>query len=179
MKRRIAPVGSDLMRRLAFIELMELLEFSVLRLDSPAYGARASRDAGLIGTLDWWFPDPQPPQDAHAQSLEGHTVYIFSTAAALRDAVLPSDDTVVHFDSPADVCAPGPDGETSGIRMVAKTRGKSVAAPRPQAGRPPFLRVDVNTLLRRVVVPRGLPQHLFDVVSSLVRSRVWVDVVRP
>ncbi|MGE8687955.1 MAG: hypothetical protein ACN6PJ_12515 [Achromobacter sp.] len=170
----------DVMRKLPFIELMELLEFSVLRLDSPQACRPEPARAGLIGTLDWWFwTSPGECASARADASDV-AVYICSSTAALKEAVLPDGDTLLDFGRLAGEARPvRAGGEARGLRLYASAfpgrrgRGRAGAADRAT------LRVDLKALLSRVVVPARVPQHLFELVASLVRSRVWVDVVRP
>lgn len=168
--------GAGLTRRLAFIELMELLEFNVLRLDPPG-GLPAAPPGDLIGTLDWWLGRSVEPPSARAGPIEDHAVYICSTTRALRQAVLPADDTLVHLADAAETAGPLPGAQ--GVRLYATARAPRVRPPASADARPPYLRVDLTTLLSRVVVPARLPQHMFELIQSVVRSRVWVDVVRP
>lgn len=169
----------DVTLKVAFIELMELLEFSVLRLNSPDAVPSMLRQHELIGTLDWQFPELSELPEYREASSHDHSVYICSTTAALRDAVLPADDTDVRFES---AVVSGRRGiapqDARGIRLSATTRRESSSISQISCTKPAYLRVDLNKLLRGVVVPSRLPQQTFELVQSVVRSRVWVDVVR-
>ncbi len=169
-----------LTRRLAFIELMELLEFSVLRLDPPSAGLSPAPLTELIGTQDWRLAEGGEAPPSSAERDEDHAVYIYSTTDALREAVLPAEDTLVRLDSAAavsgDSLPSAPD--MHGVRLSASARGPQTW-PRVQTrARRPTLRVDLTRLLSRVVVPTARPHHMFELVQSVVRSRVWIDVVR-
>lgn len=173
----------DLMRKLAFVELMELLEFSVLRLDRPQ--AARPGPAGLIGTQDWWFPsapsvcalDGVDTPDAAAPDI---AVYVCSSPAALKDAVLPDGYTQLGFRRLASEAGSVRAKDAAlGLRLYATTDPGRCGKRRARAADRVALRVDLNVLLGRVVVPARVPQHMFELVASVVRSRVWVDVVRP
>lgn len=170
----------DVMRKLAFIELMELLEFSVLRLDSPQACRPEPARAGLIGTLDWWF-SASPAECASAcADASDVAVYICSSTAALKEAVLPDGDTLLDFGRLAGEARPmRAVGEARGLRLYATAHPGRRGEERVGAARQVTLRVDLKALLSRVVVPAQVPQHMFELVASVVRSRVWVDVVRP
>ncbi|CAB5511981.1 hypothetical protein LMG26857_01270 [Achromobacter anxifer] len=183
----------DLMRKLAFVELMELLEFSVLRLDRPQAGRPGPAPEGLIGTQDWWFaPASSACAPAHAADAEGSdtdtpdaaapdvAVYVCSSQAALREAVLPDGDTQLDFGRLAGEGGAARAGDAArGLRLYATADPGRCGELRARAMDRLALRVDLKALLSRVVVPARVPQHIFELVASVVRSRVWVEVVRP
>lgn len=146
-----AAPTSPIARGLSFVELMELLEFSRLRFEAPAAGASST----LIGTQEWHLgidADGLPPSD----------IYICSTLEALRDAVLPPADAELRIDTPS----------LDFIRLMATARAR--ATPLPQ----PCLRVDLQALIRRVLVAAEAPAHLYDLVRQVVMARLWIDVAR-
>ncbi len=145
------PREQVLMRRLPFIEFMELLEFSHLRFEPPEPAAGAA----LLGTLEW---RNGPQHDAGDTS----GIYVCSTLEALRDAVLSPEAAEIHIDSPA----------RGRIRLRAIARHRSAAA------RPPCIRVDLSALIRRVLVPAAAPAHLYDLVRHVVMTRLWIEVAR-
>ncbi len=173
----------DLMRKLAFVELMELLEFSVLRLDRPQTGRPGPAPAGLIGTQDWWFAPASPacaPADAPDAAAPDAAVYVCSSQAALKEAVLPDGDTQLDFGRLAGEGGPARGEDAArGLRLYAMADPGRCGELRARAMDRVALRVDLKALLSRVVVPARVPQHVFELVASVVRSRVWVDVVRP
>lgn len=152
-------------RSLPFLELIELLEFSRLRLDPPPAQALKSPDA-LLGTQDWLCAAsavPLPP----TQDFE---VYVCSTLSALETAVLPPDDTRLHVDPPV---AAAHEASVSRLRLCATG---------PQRKRKrralPHVRVDIAALIQRVMVPATVPNHVFELIQQVVRTRLWVDVAR-
>ena len=163
-----SSAGVCVMRRLPFLELMELLEFSRLRLDPPA--AAPTRATGLVlGTQDWLCPDAAGTLPA----TEAFDVYVCSTLAALHDAVLPPDDTRLHFDMSTHAQTAPTASRTHHVRLCA------VASARPRRKRAlPYLRVDLGTLIQRIVVPAKVPAHVFELVQQVVRTRLWIDVAR-
>lgn len=138
-------------RGLSFVELMELLEFSRLRFEAPSAGASAA----LIGTQDW-------RRHVDGNRLDPAGVYICSTLQALRDAVLPPDNAELRIDMPS----------LDLIRLMATMRQHDSAPP------PPWLRVDLQALIRRVLVPADAPAHLYDLVRHVVMARLWIEVAR-
>lgn len=137
-------------RALSFVELMELLEFSCLRFEAPAPGANAA----LIGTQEW--------RRAAGPGLDPSAVYICSTLAALKEPVLPPADADLCIDMPS----------TGLVRLVATLRQRPPAPPRR------CLRVDLQALIRRVIVPATAPAHLYELVRHVVMARLWVEVAR-
>ncbi|SAI69472.1 Uncharacterised protein [Bordetella ansorpii] len=156
------------MRCLPFLELMELLEFSRLRLDPPAVAP--TRAPGMVlGTQEWLCPDAADALPA----TQAFDVYVCSTLAALHDAVLPPDDTQLHFDMSAHAGTAPPASRAHRVRLCA------VASARPRRKRTlPYLRVDLGTLIQRIVVPARMPANVFELVQQVVRTRLWIDVAR-
>lgn len=138
-------------RGLSFVELMELLEFSRLRFEAPMAGASAT----LIGTQDW-------RRHVDGNRLDPAGVYICSTLQALRDAVLPPANAELRIDMPS----------LGRIRLMATLRQRDSAPPQP------WLRVDLQALIRRVLVPADAPAHLYDLVRHVVMARLWIEVAR-
>lgn len=136
---------------LSFVELMELLEFSCLRLEAPAPGDNAA----LIGTQEW-------RRTLDGSALEPSCVYICSTLAALKHAVLPPADAELRIDIPS----------SGQVRLMATMRRRPAAPP------PRRLRVDLQTLIRRVMVPAKAPASLYELVRHVVQGRLWVEVAR-
>ena len=137
-------------RGLSFVELMELLEFSRLRFEAPMAGASAT----LIGTQDW--------RRHLDDELDPSGVYICSTLDALRDAVLPPANAELEIDMPS----------LDLIRLMATMRQRDTPLPQP------CLRVDLQALIRRVLVPADAPAHLYDLVRHVVMARLWIEVAR-
>lgn len=155
-----------IVRRLPFVELMELLEFDRLRLDPPvrASGAEARRE--VIGTQEWLRPEVTPAADARESD-----VYICSTLKALRESILPPDGALLHFDL-AGSAVPRPERfsiDRVRIRMVGSARARRWQ---------PRLRVDLRALIQKVWVPATSAPDLFELVQRVVSSRIWVDVIR-
>lgn len=138
-------------RRLAFVEFMELLEFSRLRFEQPETGASKT----LIGTQEWL-------RRIERDALDTSGVYVCTTLDALHAAVLPPADTELKIDMPS----------RGKVRLRALFRRRDSLAPQP------CLRVDIQTLIRRVLVPAGAPAHLYDLVRHVAMTRLWVDVSR-
>jgi len=159
----------DVARRLSFVDLVDLLEFSRLKVDPPARRAAAVRGGTVIGTLDW----VPPGQWRGCADAGASDVYVCSTVAALQDAILLPKGTWLHV-------APGPARpKGSSSRASAGTvRIQALRAGRHDRQSDPYLFVDLNALVRRVVVPAGAPPRLFELVKRVVMARVWVDVVR-
>ena len=138
-------------RALSFVELMELLEFSRLRFEAPMAGASAT----LIGTQDW-------RRHLDGDELDPSGVYICSTLEALRDAVLPPANAELEIDMPS----------LDLIRLMATVRQRDIPPPQP------CLRVDLQALIRRVLVPADAPAHLYDLGRHVVMARLWIEVAR-
>lgn len=146
-----AAPTSPIARGLSFVELMELLEFSRLRFEAPMAGASAT----LIGTQDW-------RRHLDGDELDPSGVYICSTLEALRDAVLPPANAELEIDMPS----------LDLIRLMATVRQRDIPPPQP------CLRVDLQALIRRVLVPADAPAHLYDLVRHVVMARLWIEVAR-
>lgn len=144
------------MRPLAFVELMELLEFNLLRFDSPDdTPADARSDPALVGVQDWMCEAPEhelPPSD----------VYVCSTLGALQQALLPPEDTQLRIDIQPE----------NTVRLQAIQHTELPTAPLSS------LRVDLPALIQRVLVPAGTPTSLYELVQHVVKTRLWVDVSR-
>lgn len=137
-----------LMRPLRFTELMELLEFSQLRLDEPAAG----HAPGVIGVQDWWC-GPAPPASPD--------LYVCSTLGALRSAILPPANAQLHIEI----------GPREGVSL-------QVVQPGDQPPRQPCLLVDLPGLIQGVLVPAHAPSHLYALIRHVVMTRLWVEVSR-
>lgn len=139
-------------RKIPFVELVELLEFNRLRFDVVG----SSQRSPLLGVQEWTcdFRDEQSHPDG---------VYVCSTLDAIQKAVLPPEDTQLQIDV----------SSKKGIKLRAL---KSDAA--SGASRPTSLRVDVQALISKVLVPAHAPAHLFELIKHVVVSRLWVEVAR-
>ncbi|CAB3636719.1 MAG: hypothetical protein ACWGIK_02350 [Achromobacter pulmonis] len=146
-----AATAMPIARGLSFVELMELLEFSRLRFEAPGTDACAT----LIGTQEW-------RRGVDGNALAPSAIYICSTLDALRDAVLPPADARLDIDMPS----------LGRVRLMATMRRQ--VTPLPQ----PCLRVDLQALVRRVLVPAEAPPHLYDLVRHVVMARLWIEVAR-
>jgi hypothetical protein len=138
-------------RELPFVEFIELLEFSHLRFEKPKEGATST----LVGSQEWL----RHIEDDVAQP---GSVYVCTTVDALRQAVLAPENAELKIDMPSD----------SRVRLRALSRHRGPVTSRP------CVRVDLQGLIRRVLVPASTPAHLFDLVKHVVMTRVWVDVAR-
>ena len=58
------------------------------------------------------------------------------------------------------------------IRLMATVRQRDIPPPQP------CLRVDLQALIRRVLVPADAPAHLYDLVRHVVMARLWIEVAR-
>jgi len=146
------PYGAQtVVRALPFVEFIELLEFSHLRFDLPEHGSTTT----LVGSQEWL-------RDIREESAQPGSVYVCTTLDALHQAVLAPDNAELSIDMPSD----------SRVRLRALSRQRGRAAPEP------CVRVDLQTLIRRVLVPASAPAHLFDLVRRVVMTRLWVDVAR-
>ncbi len=136
-------------RELAFVELIELLEFSRLRLDAPIQGAGTP----WVGTQEWL-------RRIEGESSDPGAVYVCTTLDALHDAVLAPEHAELKIDMPTQ--------SRVRLRTLSTRQGVSQAC----------LRVDLQALIRRVLVPASAPAHLFDLVKHVVMTRLWVEVAR-
>ncbi|WP_454691414.1 hypothetical protein [Achromobacter aloeverae] len=163
----VAAATVPMVRRLPFVELMELLEFDRLRLDPPPAGRRGPAGRGTIGTQEWL----RSGATACAAPARESDVYICSTLMALHESILPPDDALLHFDVVGSDAGP-PENfsiDRVRIRMVGSVRARH---------RRPLLRVDLRSLIQQVLVPPASAPDLFELVQRVVRSRIWVDVIR-
>ncbi|OZI40419.1 hypothetical protein CEG14_01230 [Bordetella genomosp. 1] len=149
------PAATDVtvVRKIPFVELVELLEFNRLRFDVVG----SSKRSALLGVQEWQCG----VCDEQASPPDG--VYVCSTVEALQKAVLPPDDTQLQID-------------LSSKRRI-KLRALKAHA-RGGSPRPTSLRVDVQALISKVLVPAQAPAHLFEIVKHVVVSRLWVEVAR-
>ena len=146
------PRGTvSVVRQLPFVEFIELLEFSHLRFEMPKKGSTST----LVGSQEWL----RQIEDDVAQP---GSVYVCTTVDALRQAVLPPENAQLKIDMPSD----------SRVRLRALSQRRGPLASRP------CVRVDLQALIRRVLVPASAPEHLFDLVKHVVMTRVWVEVAR-
>lgn len=145
------PGGRLIVRRLRFVEFMELLEFSHLRFEEPAGMAQPA----LIGTQEWRCR-------VECDASDTSDIYVCSTLEALHNAVLVPEDAELDIDA------------TSG----GKVRLRAVAKQGPARPRPPWVRVDLHTLIHRVMVAGAAPAHLYELVRHLVMTRLWIEVGR-
>ncbi|CAB3642630.1 hypothetical protein LMG26685_02083 [Achromobacter mucicolens] len=146
-----AAEALTVVRELPFVEFIELLEFSHLRFDLPKRGSTAT----LVGSQEW----NRRIQDDAA---DPGSVYVCTTLDALHHAVLPPEDAVLKIDMP------------SKSRVRLRTLSRQRVRPASQ----PCVRVDLQGLIRRVLVPANAPAHLFDLVRHVVMTRLWVEVAR-
>lgn len=146
------PGGAlTVVRELPFVEFIELLEFSRLRLDLPKRGAAGA----LVGSQEW----NRKIQDDAA---EPGSVYVCTTLDALHHAVLPPENAELKIDMPS----------------KSRVRLRTLSRQRVRAASQPCVRVDLQALIRRVLVPANAPAHLFDLVRHVVVTRLWVEVAR-
>lgn len=138
------------MRELPFVEFIELLEFSHLRFDTPKRGSTQ-----LVGSQEW----RRQIEDDGAQP---GSVYVCTTLDALHHAVLAPDDAELKIDMPSK--------SRVRLRTLSRQRGRTATQP--------CVRVDLQALIRRVLVPANAPAHLFDLVRHVVMTRLWVEVAR-
>ncbi|AZS77035.1 hypothetical protein ELS24_00480 [Achromobacter spanius] len=144
------PRGAlTVVRELAFVELIELLEFSHLRLDA------SPQEAGTawVGTQEW-------QRRIDGESSAPGAVYVCTTLDALHDAVLAPEHAELKIDMPTQ--------SRVRLRTLSTRQGASQAC----------LRVDLQALIRRVLVPTSAPTHLFELVKHVVMTRLWVEVAR-
>lgn len=147
-----APSGTlTVVRELAFVELIELLEFSHLRFDPPL----PASGSPLVGTQEWL-------RRIDGASSDPAAVYVCTTLDALRDAVLAPEHAELMIDMP-----------TQG-----RVRLRALSKPPGQAALQACVRVDLRALIRRVLVPASAPAHLFELVKHVVMTRLWVEVAR-
>lgn len=138
-------------RELPFVEFIELLEFSHLRFDLPDKGATSS----LVGSQEW----RRQIDDDCAQP---GSVYVCTTLDALHHAVLAPEHAELKIDMPCQ----------------SRVRLRTLFRQRASASAQPCVRVDLQALIRRVLVPASAPAHLFDLVKHVVMTRLWVEVAR-
>ncbi|MCD0500562.1 hypothetical protein LP085_27185 [Achromobacter sp. MY14] len=143
------PGALTVVRELAFVELIELLEFSHLRLDASAQGSGTA----WVGTQEW-------QRRIDGKSSAPGAVYVCTTVEALRDAVLAPEHAELKIDMPTQ--------SRVRLRTLSTRQGASQAC----------LRVDLQALIRRVLVPASAPAHLFELVKHVVMTRLWVEVAR-
>ena len=146
--------GADVVvvRKIPFVELVELLEFNRLRFDTVGH----STQGPLLG-VQAWSCGVVSEQDQH----DG--VYVCSTLGALQQAVLPPDDTELQIDV----------SSRNRIELRALEAGMLRSSSRPTC-----LRVDIQALINKVLVPSHAPAHLYEIVKHVVVSRLWVEVAR-
>jgi len=142
-------------RPLPFVELMELLEFSRLRLEHDSEPDSLSRGAAVVGSQDWIRATDE-------KSFDAADVYVCSTVGALQDAALLPENTQLRIKV-----------ASKGVRLQALQR-----RPLDKLKQMPCLRVDLPALIHRVIVPEKIPAHLFELIRHVVLARIWVDVVR-
>ena len=169
--------SKSVLRAIPFVELMDLLEFSRLRLEAPLHPvAHDLIQASVIGTQDWIYAG----QDDIPAVATGDTadIYICSTTDALLQAVLPGDETLVRVDPVVryrhDIDTDRSLTALRGITLSLATLSDGAPDPGPQH----YVRVDLNALISRVIVAPGVDADLFELVNRVVRSRIWVDVSR-
>ncbi|WP_291386923.1 MULTISPECIES: hypothetical protein [Achromobacter] len=138
-------------RELPFEEFIELLEFSHLRFDLPKRGSTAA----LVGSQEW---NRKIQDDASKPG----SVYVCTTLDALHHAVLPPEDAELKIDMPS----------------KSRVRLRTLSRQRVRGASQPCVRVDLQGLIRRVLVPSSAPAHLFDLVRHVVMTRLWVEVAR-
>jgi hypothetical protein len=161
-----SPAGertSAIARSLSFVELIDLLEFSRLRLDPPT-SVQSRRNHPVIGTQEWMLPgSPRGKRDPS-------DIYVCSTVDCLHDSLLPPDGALLDFSlsDPTPEARPRPGKR---LRLFALARSERPAPPAL-----PYLRVDLQSLIRKVIVPKEAPKELFELVERVVRARIWVDV---
>lgn len=109
----------------------------------------------MVGSQEWL----RQIEDDVAQP---GSVYVCTTVDALRQAVLAPENAQLKIDMPSD----------SRVRLRALSQRRGPLASRP------CVRVDLQALIRRVLVPASAPEHLFDLVKHVVMTRVWVEVAR-
>lgn len=146
------PYGAlTVVRELPFAEFIELLEFSHLRFDLPKKGSTST----LVGSQEW----RRQIEDDGAQP---GSVYVCTTLDALHHAVLAPENAELKIDMPSQSCVR--------LRTVSRQRGRKAPLP--------CVRVDLQALIRRVLVPASAPAHLFELVRHVVMTRLWVEVAR-
>nr|WP_314362654.1 hypothetical protein [uncultured Achromobacter sp.] len=158
MKQSDWPARGDMrcgdltvVRELPFVEFIELLEFSHLRFDPPAQGAASAP----VGTQEW-------RRRIEGDCAQPESVYVCTTLDALHDAVLAPEDAELEIDMPCQ----------------SRVRLRTLFQQRDRAASTPCVRVDLQALIRRVLVPASAPAHLFELVRHVVMTRLWVEVAR-
>ncbi len=147
-----APGGTlTVVRALAFVEFIELLEFSHLRFDPPTHGSTST----LVGSQEW-------KRQIEDETAQPGSVYVCTTLDALHHAVLAPEHAELKIDMPSE----------------SRVRLRTLSRRRPPAAEQPCVRVDLQALIRRVLVPASAPAHLFDLVRHVVMTRLWVEVGR-
>lgn len=146
------PCGAlTVVRGLPFVEFIELLEFSHLRLDLPKRGSTSV----LVGSQEWRRQiEGEPPQPG--------SIYVCTTLDALQHAVLAPENAELKIDMPSQ--------SRVRLRTLSRQHGRGASQP--------CVRVDLQALIRRVLVPASAPAHLFDLVRHVVMTRLWVEVAR-
>ncbi|MFJ1301855.1 hypothetical protein ACILG0_17960 [Pseudomonadota bacterium AL_CKDN230030165-1A_HGKHYDSX7] len=139
-------------RKIPFVELVELLEFNRLRFDVVG----SSQKSPLLGVQEWTC-------GVHDEQAHPDGVFVCSTLDAIQKAVLPPEDTQLQIDV----------SSKRGIKLRALKSDGARGAPRPTS-----LRVDVQALISKVLVPAHAPAHLFELIKHVVVSRLWVEVAR-
>ncbi len=146
------PRGAlTVVRELPFAEFIELLEFSHLRFDVPERRSTAT----LVGSQEWC-------RQIEDEAAKPGSVYVCTTLDALQHAVLAPEDAELKIDMPS----------------KTRVRLRTLSRQRGRAALQPCVRVDLQALIRRVLVPSSAPAHLFDLVKHVVMTRLWVEVAR-
>ncbi|VGO10896.1 hypothetical protein AMB3_3084 [plant metagenome] len=152
------------MRGLSFVELIEMLEFSRLRLDPPV-AKQCRRDRPVIGTQEWML-STRP-----RKRVEPSAVYVCSTLTSLHESLLPPEDAMLDFSVPTNPTPAARSLRDKRMQLFALARRSGTERPSL-----PYLRVDLASLIQRVIVPKEAPPDLFELVDRVVRARIWVDV---
>jgi len=151
-------------RRLPFIDLIDLLEFSRIKLDAPGM-AWGSGSHPVVGVQSWMIVD------SPAEMLSTSDVLLYSTVDALQQALLPPEGTGLAFE----LYAPAKDVEYPSQEL----RIQLVSDPRRTGTLNygfHYLKVDLAALVQEVSVSADAPKAMFELVRHVVKSKVWIDV---